>query len=267
MRKICVINQKGGVGKTTVVVNVAAGLARTGKKVLLIDLDPLGNLETCFPLADERKTMHHLLFENASPQECIHHIATNLDLISAGNNLHSGEISLAQKPGREYVLSQKLQDVEGYDYVIIDCSPSFGILNHNALMYCKEAFIPVSTDVLGVDALYKITKKIDEFNEQYGHDIEITKVIPTMFDQRNTIRKEALKEIQNHFYEKVTNPIRVSTKLVEAAKKKRSIFSYAPSNRGAEDFKELIKTVLRDEKIATFSFADIGEGKKVAVVK
>ncbi|HLP79979.1 MAG TPA: ParA family protein [Acidobacteriota bacterium] len=262
MKKICVINQKGGVGKTTVVVNVAAGLARAGKKVLLVDLDPQGNLETCFPLIGDKKTISDLLFDGAEVEECIHHIAVNLDIIASDERLTKGEIGLAGKAGKEYVLTQKLEHIEDYDYIIIDCSPSFGVLNQNALLFCEEAYIPVSTDVLGVDALHKITKNIDAFNEQHAHTLEITRVIPTMYDKRNKIRRECLKEIQNHYYEKVANPINMNIKLIEASKAKRSIFSYAPSNRGTIDFKDLVKSILRDDKESKPTFdVDIQEGK------
>ena len=265
LKKICIINQKGGVGKTTVSLNVAAGLARAGKKVLLVDLDAQGNLETCLPLTEEKKNIYHILIENANPLECIHHIGVNLDLIASDEQLTKAEIVLVGEAGREYVLSKKLAKVKQYDYIIVDCPPSIGLLNQNALLYCDEAIIPASTDVLGVDALKKMTEAISVINEVFSHDLQISKVVPTLFDKRNKICKECLSEIQNLQYEKVTTPIRMNSKLKECAKAKRSIFSYAPSSRGAEDFKEVVKAILYDSEDGDTSLAlDIQEGELTA---
>jgi chromosome partitioning protein len=247
LRKVCVINQKGGVGKTTTVVNIAAGLARSGKKVILIDLDPQGNLETCFPLKEDKKNMYNVIAENEPVMNCIHKVAVNLDIVASSQMLTKAEMTLVNKSGREYVLTQKLEKITGYDFLIIDCSPSFGLLNQNALLFCEEAFIPVSTDIMGVDALKKITKNIETFNEIHAHNIEVSKIIPTMYDAKNKVCRECLRSVQNDFYEKVTAPIHINAKLREAAKSKRSIFSYAPTSSGAKDYKAIVRSVLHDD--------------------
>ena len=265
MKKICIINQKGGVGKTTVTVNLAAGLARAGKKVLLVDLDPQGNLATSLPISEEKKNMYHILVENANPLECIHHVAINLDLIAADERLTKAEILLAGEPAREYILSKKMKSVKKYDYVFIDCPPSLGLLNQNALLYSQEAFIPVSTDTLGIDALEKMEKAIQVLNDVFTHDLEIGKIIPTLYDKRTKLARESLAYIQNAYYEKVTGPLRVNSKIKECVKAKRSIFSYAPSSPGATDFRELVRQVLyegeSEDADASLS-VDIKEGKK-----
>ncbi len=270
LKKICIINQKGGVGKTTVTVNLAAGLARAGKKVLLIDLDPQGNLATCLPIHEEKKNMYHILVENANPLECIHRVAINLDLIASDEQLTKTEILLASEPAREYVLSKKLKSIKKYDYVFVDCPPSLGLLNQNALLYCQEAYIPVSTDTLGIDALQKMEKAIEVLNDVFSHELSIGKIIPTLYDKRNKICRVSLAELQNMSYEKVTNPIRMNSKIKECVKKQKSIFSYAPSSLGAQDFKELVKNILYEsdnfEADATLS-VDIKEGKKAVSSK
>ncbi len=270
MRKICIINQKGGVGKTTVTVNLAAGLARAGKKVLLIDLDPQGNLATCLPISEEKKNMYHILIENANPLECIHRVAINLDLISSDEQLTKAELLLATEPAREYILSKRLKSIKKYDYVFIDCPPSLGLLNQNALLYSQEAFIPVSTDTLGIDALVKMEKAITVLNDVFSHDLEIGKIIPTQYDKRIKICRTSLAEIQNISYEKVTNPIRINSKVKECVRHKKSIFSYAPSSPGAVDFKELVRNILYQNEMGdsdvTLSL-DIKEGKKQASSK
>jgi chromosome partitioning protein len=248
MRKIAVINQKGGVGKTTTVVNIAAGLARSGKKVILIDLDPQGNLETCFPLNSHKKDMYDVLMNGENINSCIQKVAVNLDIVASNQMLTKAEMTLVNKSGREYVLTQKLEKISGYDYLIIDCSPSFGLLNQNALLFCEEAFIPVSTDVLGLDALHKIMKNIELFNETHAHNLKVTKIIPTLFDKKNKQCKDILKQIENAYYEKVTAPVQLTHKLREAAKTKKSIFAYAPTSSGAKDYKLIVRSVLFDDE-------------------
>jgi chromosome partitioning protein len=266
LRKISIINQKGGVGKTTVTLNIAAGLARAGKKVIIVDCDPQGNIETCLPISDDKSTMCDLLMEKAELEDCINKVAVNLDVITSGP-LHKAEMFLAESDNREYVLTAALDELEGYDYVLLDCPPSMGLLTHNILLYAQEAFIPASTDILGLDALRKVVKSIDALNERFGHTLEITRVIPTMFDKRNRICVECLTHIQNEFYEKVTAPIRMNSKLKECAKVKRSIFSYDNSSRGADDFRELVRQVLYDEGSDTKMAVDIKEGSRAIKAK
>jgi chromosome partitioning protein len=266
LRKISIINQKGGVGKTTVTLNIAAGLARAGKRVLIVDCDPQGNIETCLPINDDTSTLCDLIMEQAELSDCIAKVAVNLDVITSGP-LHKAELYLAECENREYVVSRVLDDIEGYDYVLLDCPPSMGLLTQNVLLYAEEAYVPVSTDILGVDALQKVAKSIESLNERFGHSLLITKVIPTMYDQRNRICVECLKQVQNEFYEIVSKPIRVNAKLKECAKVKRSIFSYDNSSRGAEDFRELVKQVLYDEGSDAKMAVDIKEGRVVARAK
>ena len=254
------MNQKGGVGKTTVTLNIAAGLARAGKRVLIVDCDPQGNIDTCLPISEEKATLYELIIEKAKVKDAINHVAVNLDVISSGN-LIEAEQFLAESDSREYVLSTILDEVSGYDYVILDCPPSMGVLAQNALLYADEAFVPVSTDILGLDALRKLVKNIDKLNDKFDHTLEITKIVPTMFDKRNRICVECLTHIQNDFYERVTNPIRVNAKLKECAKTKRSIFSYANSSRGADDFRELVKNILYDDGAEVGMGLDIREGE------
>lgn len=266
LRKICVLNKKGGVGKTTVTINIAAGLARAGKKVLLIDLDSQSNLETCLPIKEEKKDMYHILMENADPKECIHRIAINLDLIKSNEKLTKAELVMVGESAREYILSRRLNVIRGYDYIILDCPPSLSLLNQNALLFAEEVIVPVSTDPLGIDALKKTTRAIYELSESFGHDIEIKTIVPTLYDKRNKISRDSLQIIQSEYYELATTPIRVNIKLKECAKAKRSIFAYAKSSPGAKDFQEVVNHVLRQEENASPSdYVDIKEGKAMKV--
>ncbi len=249
MRKICVINQKGGVGKTTTTLNLAAGLANAGKKVLAIDLDPQGNLGQCLGVNSD-PDIYDLLVEGVVYQQCICRINDNLDIIPSSQRLTKAQILLAGEPAREMILRKKLSTVQGYDYVFIDCPPSLGLLNQNALLYADEAFIPVSTDPLGLSALEVQLAAIQRINEAFSHSLRVSKIIPTMHDIRSKINKEILAKIQNDYYEYVTAPIHSNCKLREAPKKAQTIFEFAKSSRGAKDYTYLVQSILQDEVAA-----------------
>ena len=261
MKKICIINQKGGVGKTTTTLNLAAGLARTKKRVLIVDCDPQANMHACLPISEDKATLFELLAKTAQLNEVVTPVAVNLDVIACSPKLYSTEIFSNESRGKELLLTKALRKVKGYDYVILDCPPSLGVLARNALLYADEAFIPVSTDVLGVDALHKMIEAIDDLNDKFGHTLMVSKIIPTLHDARNKICTQCLTGIQNDYYEKVANPIRVNSKLKECAKEKKSIFAYAKNSRGAKDYQELVRRVLYDEGSDVSVAVDIKEGE------
>jgi|TARA_Y100000310_G_scaffold73371_2_gene69505 chromosome partitioning protein len=247
LRKICVINQKGGVGKTTTTINIAAGLSRNDKKVLVIDFDAQGNIATSLNIEND-KDIYDILTENADIGQCAKNIGKNLDIILSKESLTKTEVMIAKIQNKEKILKTKLKNLTSYDYVLIDCPPSLGLLNQNALLYAQEAFIPVSTDYLGYDALLKMEKVIEEINLHFKHNLKITKVIPTLFDKRNKTCIKFLDKITSQFYEITSNPIRVNSKIKEAPAYGKSIFSYAKSSRGAKDYMELVKLILNEEK-------------------
>ena len=173
MRKICVINQKGGVAKTTTTINLATALAVNEKRVLIIDLDPQGNIGTCLCVQGE-KTIYDLLINDADPYDCIVNVSENLDVITSDSSLAKAELIMAGMTSRETVVRRKLEPIFNYDYIIIDCPPSLSLLKINALLYANEPFVPVSTDLLALDALKKMSQTISEINELFDHDIKIT---------------------------------------------------------------------------------------------
>jgi len=250
MRKIAVINQKGGVGKTTTTVNIAAGLAKKGFKVLILDLDGQGNISTCLHLKAD-KDMYNLLVERLDADQCVTKVADNLFVIPSNETLEKAEIILSGQPARETILKRQMEDLRGYDFVFLDCPPSLGLLNQNALLYASEAFIPVSTDFLGVNALKKMIHEIETINEIFSHECRISMIIPTMYDRRNKTCKVHLNEIKKSFNgAPIADPIRINSKLKETPLAGKNIFDYAKYSRGAEDYQRLIEKMLSQKKFS-----------------
>ena len=243
MRIISIINQKGGVGKTTTAINLAAGLSRKDKKVLLIDLDPQGNVDTSLKVKAEGDLSDAIMGQQVI-QQCISNIAANFDVITSKESLQDAESFIAEQENKRLFLKNLFKSVNSYDFIIVDCPPSIGLLNQNALAFCKEAFIPVSTDYLGLEGLKNMIAFIQKSNNHNGTDIKISKVIPTMYDVRNKICKETLAEIQTEFSQLCSYPIHINSKLKEAPKYGKSIFSYAASSRGAKDYGQLVEEVV-----------------------
>ena len=142
------------------------------------------------------------------------------------------------------LLKDLLSTVNGYDFLLIDCPPSLGILNQNAIAFCKEIFVPTSADFLGFDALKKMKAIVNKINETYGSHCRITKVIPTMFDRRSRLCRQTMEEIRTEFNGQVSIPIRMNSKVKEAPKHGKSIFSYAKSSPGAEDYGKLVEEIM-----------------------
>lgn len=243
MRKIAIINQKGGTGKTTSALNLAAGLALRGAKVLLIDMDPQGNLGIWFGVNPKKSLYHLLVDEQTSWNDCVMQVRENLSLLPSTKTAAQAEIILTGQPSRERVLKRRLSSLKGYDYVILDCAPSLNLLNQNAMMFAADAFLPVSMDYLALVGVRQILENLKMVREILEHEIEVSLVIPTFFDVRNRKSHEILESLHKHFADKVTAPIRANVRLAEAASFHKTIFEYAPTSYGARDYWKLVERV------------------------
>ncbi|MFH1916109.1 MAG: ParA family protein [Nanoarchaeota archaeon] len=253
MRRIAIINQKGGVGKTTTAINLASGIAKAGKRVLVLDLDGQGNIGTALHMKSE-KDMYSVLVEKMSPDSCMVQVRENFFAILSNDTLEKAEVILTGQPGRETILKRAFSGLSGFDYVLMDCPPSLSLLNQNAILYATEAFIPVATDYLGVDALRKILNEIATINNIFSHTCKVSLIIPTMYDSRNKTCKTHLKLLRDQFkYINIADPIRVNSKLKEMPEMGKSIFESAKSSKGAEDYRKIVDKLVQ-VKVVTHSY-------------
>ncbi len=241
--RIAVLNQKGGTGKTTTSVNLAAGLAEEGHKVLIIDVDAQGHVGVSLGVRGER-TLYHVIVEGVPASECVVKVSDNLHVLTSNETLASAEIFLARmNEGRDRILRSRMASVTDYDFILMDCGPSLSLLNMNALTFADELLVPVSCDFLSLVGVRQILKTVRHVNELLLHPIRILGVLPTFYDQRNRISDESVKSMQSYFRDRVLPPIRVNTRLKEAPSHKQTIFEYAPYSRGAADYRKLVRWV------------------------
>lgn len=244
---ISIATNKGGVGKTTISLNLAAALVKSNKKVLLIDLDPQSSLSIFFGLEPLEITsnIYNLLIDEVQAEEivCQTHIK-NLDLIPANIELSKAELSIINKMGREFVLKEKLENIKNkYDYILIDNSPSLGLLTINSLMASDYIIAPTDPTYLsmrGLEILYETVKEVNKFNE----NLKLMGVIVNMFDGRTSHHNEVLQELKNR-YHVFDSIIKRSIKFSDSCLSMQSIFEYAgQSFEGSLSFEKLAEEVL-----------------------
>ncbi len=246
MRVAVIAQSKGGTGKTTTAVQIAFGLAmEKAKKVLLIDCDPQGNVSNALGVS-AANTLYHVIVEKASLEDCIVRARPNLDLIAANRELTAADQWLVMQHRREEVLRRRLEEVEGYDYIILDTAPSFSLVGLNALLFAQEVWIPVSMEYLALEGVRQVVGNLRVLEEELHHVLPIHYVIPTFYDGRHKKSAEVLSLLKEAYGNRVTDPIRIDVKLSEAPSFFKTVFEYSPHSRGAEDFRHLIERIVND---------------------
>lgn len=248
MKTIALTNQKGGVGKTTTTINLGAGLAKLGKKVLLIDLDPQANLTYSLRTHSHRldKTIYHALRGNVSVDELI--IEHNgFDFIPSSLELSGAELELASEPAREGLLKNVMKDLEknhDYDYVLIDCPPNLGLLTLNAFTAVKDIFIVLQSEYLALHGLSKLLDLVKVVQQRLNNQLKVGGIICTLYDSRKNLNKEVVGHIKDYFGPKVFKTIiRDNVALAEAPSHHKTIFEYDGNSAGAQDYFALAKEI------------------------
>lgn len=246
MRKIAIVNQKGGVGKTTTSVNLAAALAHIGKRVLLIDLDPQGHATLSLGIQPKslKRSLYDLLTGRCAARQAVRQARPNLSILPSNLNLAGAESELANEIGRETILKSALADLRDLDFVLLDCPPSLGLLNLNGLCYADEVFIPMQCEFLSLNGVSLLVETIDRIQKRLNPTLRLTGVIACMYDPRRLLSREALAEVERFFAGKVfRSRVRVNVKLAEAPSRGQTVLEYAPESNGALDYLELAREV------------------------
>lgn len=250
---IAIANQKGGVGKTTTAINFSAALGKTGKKVLVVDADPQGNATSGLGVNKRAQTVstYHLLVGSSQAGEAI--VKTefkNLDVIPSNIDLAGVEIELVEMEERTYRLKQALSPIKDqYDYIIIDCPPSLGLITLNSLTAASSLLVPIQCEYYALEGLSQLMATVKQVKRLYNPDIEIEGVLLTMHDSRLNLTMQVVAEVKRHFTDKVyKSVIPRNVRLSEAPSYGQPIQYYEEVSKGAASYNDMAKEFLKNQK-------------------
>jgi chromosome partitioning protein len=281
MRRIAIINQKGGVGKTTTAVNLAAALARAGQRVCVLDLDPQAHATTHLGHAPDGKTpsVYDVLIDNKPLADVRRQIADGLWIVGSHIDLAAAEVELAGVVGREVILRDALvQDEGAFDFVLMDCPPSLGVLTLNALSAANEVFVPLQPHFLALHGLGKLFETTALVGKRINPAVRVTGIVLCMYDASTRLTQEVVRDVEDYLAKGrdtsapwakariFASRIRRNIKLAECPSFGQSIFEYAPKCPGAEDYTSLAREVLNTPAIMAARVA-VDEQGKVHVVE
>ena len=245
---LAITNQKGGVGKTTTSINLAASLAKTRRKVMLIDLDPQGNATMGSGINKEavKATSYQVLIGAHSIEDAIVHAEGGYDLVPANSDLSGAEVELIGLERRERRLRAALEQVrDRYDYLLIDCPPALNLLTVNALVAAQAVMIPMQCEYYALEGLSALLNTIRKVRESLNPQLQIEGLLRTMYDPRNNLSNEVSAQLSRHFGDKLYRTIIPrNIRLAEAPSHRQTIFEYAPDSYGAEDYRMLVDRVI-----------------------
>jgi chromosome partitioning protein len=247
LKVIAVANQKGGVGKTTTTVNIATAFAALGHKTLVIDMDPQANATTGFSVLAQNGAYEMLVGENKDIRKLITNTRIkNLDIITSDMNLSGVDLEIAARPRREYVVRSMLSGLEDYEYVVIDCPPSLGLLTINALTAANNLLIPMQCEFYSLDGLSNLLNSVKLINKNFNKNLSILGILLTMFDKRNRLTMQVEKDVRNHLKDVVFDTvIPRNVRVSEAPSHGLPVIIYDYNSVGAQAYIRLAKEILK----------------------
>lgn len=259
MRIIALMNQKGGVGKTTTTVNLGAALAEAGKKVCLIDLDPQAHLTINYGIepGEQTPSVYELLVEQKPLKDILHPVSEKISVIPSSIDLAAAEIEMVSVLGRESILKKRLQEIASdYDFILLDCPPSLGLLTINALAAANEVIIPMQAHFLALQGVAKLLETVQLVQKRLNPNLKVSGIVLTMFDSNTKLSNEVVAELERFISEAIgkqlpwsearifRSRIRRNIKLAESPSFGQTILAYGPESNGAADYRALGKEVL-----------------------